>query len=187
MVPISGVQKRVIAWTPEGVPVPVDVPALTRAGIEELPRTALSLPYLVPPLVLPLDPGKDATRAQRAQYDAECERLEYEHSSEMEFLGMTNAVVMVIKQARAAAKGDPGATRDMLDRVLGKPKQSVESTSVVLSYEDVLREKARRAAASPSQSPQSVQSSEEPPVDAEVVINNPPLKSKDDEGLEGLV
>lgn len=174
--PPAVVHKRVIAWTPEGLPLPVSVPALTKQGIEELPRTALSLPYVVPPLILPLDPGKDATRAQRAAYDAECERLEYEHSLELEFQGMTNAEVMVIRQARAAAKGDPAATRDMLDRVLGKPKQSVESTSVVLSYEDVLREKARKAAASQSS---------EPPIDAEVISSPPP--PSEDKDLEGLV
>jgi hypothetical protein len=141
------IQRRMIAWTPEGLPVPVSVPQLSKAGIEELATTALSLTYRVPPLILPLDPGRECTEARRAQYELEREAAELAHEAELEFEGMTNAEVMIIKLARAAAAGDKDATSAMMDRVLGRPKQSVESKSLKLTYEDYLKEMARGGAA----------------------------------------
>ena len=58
---------------------------------------------------------------------------------------MTNAEVMIVKLARSAAGGDQEATSMLLDRVLGRPKQSVESKNLSMTYADVLKEKAARA------------------------------------------
>jgi hypothetical protein len=167
------IQRRMIAWTPEGLPVPVSVPQLSKAGIEELATTALSLTYRVPPLILPLDPGKDCTEARRAQYEMEREAAEVAHEAELEFEGMTNAEVMIIKLARAAAAGDKEATSAMMDRVLGRPKQSVESKSLKLTYEDYLKEMARGGAES---------------VRAEVVdVEGVQTLGTPEDGLEGLL
>lgn len=57
---------------------------------------------------------------------------------EDEYDGKTIGEVIVMKRLQKAAEGDPDATRDILDRVMGKPKQSVESTSVTMSYSDFL-------------------------------------------------
>jgi len=111
------VHKRAIVWGDDGVPRPEAVPALTPQGISELSTVALSLPFV---------PRGDA------------------FPEDKEFEGMTNAEVMVIRLARAAASGDLSATSQLLDRVLGKPKQSVESKSLTLTYADVLKEKAER-------------------------------------------
>lgn len=51
---------------------------------------------------------------------------------------MTNGEVAAIRHARKAASGDFKATQDILDRIMGKPKQSVESTTTTLNYLDYL-------------------------------------------------
>lgn len=127
------VNRRVITWTKEGLPVPTSVPALTRQGVEELAITAMSLPYAVPDVPDHLPEGS-----------REREIAQYEHDKEMEFLGMTNAEVIAVKMARMAASGDKEAIRELWDRTLGRPKQSVESKTVRMTYEDVLKEMARR-------------------------------------------
>lgn len=127
------INKRMIVWGPDGIPRPSSVPTLTPQGIGDLAAVALSLPYKIPEVPLNL-PDKEHQEAVARRED------------EMEFEGMTNAEVMIIKLARAAASGDQEATTMMLDRVLGRPKQSVESKSMTMTYADVLKEKAARAA-----------------------------------------
>jgi hypothetical protein len=130
--------------------MPVSVPQLSKAGIEDLAVTALSLPYEVPPLVLPPPPdAKEATKKQLADWQAECDKLEAEHDAEVKYLGMTCAEVMMVKRAQAAARGDASAMDALLDRALGRPKQSVESKSLKLSYEDYLKEQTRHNADGP--------------------------------------
>jgi hypothetical protein len=91
---------------------------LSPKNVEDLASTALSLPYKTDPFSV----------------------------SDEEFVGMTNAEVMLVRMARLAAGGDLSAANVLLDRVLGKPKQSIESKNVNVSYADVLKEKAERAA-----------------------------------------
>lgn len=152
------VNRRVITWTPSGLPVPTSVPALTRQGVEELAITALSLPYEVTPvdpeLYEPL--GPDATPAQRAQREKELRLAEREHAKDLEFQGMTNAEVVAVKMARMAAAGDKEAIKELWDRTLGRPKQSVESKSVNMTYEDVLKEMARRGESSVAPLPEGI-------------------------------
>lgn len=125
------IQKRMIVWGPDGVPRPSSVPALTPQGIGDLAAVALSLPYKIAD-VPPNLPDKEHQEAVQRREE------------EMEFEGMTNAEVMIIKLARSAAGGDQEATSMLLDRVLGRPKQSVESKSMTMTYADVLKEKAAR-------------------------------------------
>ncbi len=54
------------------------------------------------------------------------------------FEGMTNAEVMNIRLARKAAQGDLPSYNALSDRILGKPKQAVESIKVNMSYSDYL-------------------------------------------------
>jgi hypothetical protein len=112
--------RRMIVFGVDGVPRPANVPLLNKQSIEDLAITALSLPYMPDPLSL---------------------------TETEEFLGMSNAEVMIVKLARAAAAGSMQATETLLDRVLGRPKQSLESKSMTMTYADVLKEKAARAEA----------------------------------------
>lgn len=112
------INRRMIVWGPDGVPRPESVPMLSPKNVEDLASTALSLPYKTDPFSV----------------------------SDEEFVGMTNAEVMLVRMARLAAGGDLSAANVLLDRVLGKPKQSIESKNVNVSYADVLKEKAERAA-----------------------------------------
>lgn len=141
------VNRRVIAWTPEGLPVPTSQPLISRRGIEELASVALSLPYVVPEPEYPQEPDAEASVAVRARYEADCLALRTRYTAECEkFAGMTNVEAMMVRKAEKAANGDDGAANDLLDRVLGKPKQSVESKTLNLTYEDLLKEKASQAA-----------------------------------------
>jgi len=133
--------RRMIVFGADGVPRPVSVPLLTKQSVEDLAVAALSLPYKIPPAPPPLDPL--SLELPTAEYK---ERLR-EHNEGLEFIGMSNAEVMIVKLARAAAAGSMQATETLLDRVLGRPKQSLESKSMTMTYADVLKEKAARAEA----------------------------------------
>ena len=141
------VNKRMIVWGPDGVPRPSSVPALTPQGIGDLSAVALSLPYKLKPLKTFPPLSKDASAVEKGRRQLEEEEAQREYEDELEFQGMTNAEVMIIRLARAAAAGDKEATASILDRTLGRPKQSVESKSMTMTYADVLKEKAARAAA----------------------------------------
>ena len=140
------IQKRMIIWGPDGVPRPSAVPALTPQGIGDLAAVALSLPYKLKPLKVFPPLAKDASAVEKGRRQLEEEEAQREYEDELEFEGMTNAEVMIIRMARTAACGDQAAADKMLDRVLGRPKQSVESKSMTMTYADVLREKAAKAA-----------------------------------------
>lgn len=114
LVPVSVINRRVIVWDKDGTPVPSASPMMAKTQIQEAARAALSLPYQCAP---------DGTEA--------------------EFEGMSNVEVALVKASRAAAHGDLDALHDLLDRVLGKPKQQSEIKSVRLTYEDLLSEMAR--------------------------------------------
>ena len=57
---------------------------------------------------------------------------------------MSNIEVMWIRLAEKAANGDMGAMSMMFDRLLGKPKQSVETASVSMTYQEFLKELAKQ-------------------------------------------
>lgn len=102
-----------IKWV-NGVPEPV-YKDITPTSIKQLANVALSMPYEGE-----IDPNLGIKIV------------------EPRFQGMTNAEVMWVKIAEQAASGDLDAAKIILDRVLGKPKQSVESTSLSMTYEQYL-------------------------------------------------
>ena len=90
------INKRMIVWGPDGVPRPSSVPTISRQGIEDLAAVALSLPYKIEE-VPPDLPEAEHLKAVRLR------------ENEMEFEGMSNAEVMIIKLARSAAGGSMDA------------------------------------------------------------------------------
>lgn len=115
--PITKHFTKTIEWV-DGRPRPAYREIISKRAVEELHTTAFSLPYERLPLEIELGIDED---------------LE----------GMTNGEVMVIRQARLAASGDSIAYNMLLDRILGKPKQSVEAKTLSLTYQDYLQELAR--------------------------------------------
>jgi len=59
------------------------------------------------------------------------------------FMGMTHAEVMAFRLVEKAAQGHDKSITEILDRILGKPKQSVESVGVRMDYRDYLNELSR--------------------------------------------
>jgi len=124
--------KRMITWDEiTGLPVPTDVPILEKPQVEALALTTLALPYSTPPL---------AVGATEGEIEFHKELLE----QEKEFVGMNNGEVMMVRMARAAASGDLSAADKLLDRVLGKPKQSSEVKTLSISYEQFMENLAKQ-------------------------------------------
>lgn len=107
------IQRATIEWV-NGVPEPV-YKNITPSSVKQLANTALSLPY-------------------QGEYIPELDT----YIIEPRFQGMSNAEVMWIKMAEKAATGDLKAAEMILDRVLGKPKQSVESATMTMNYTEFL-------------------------------------------------
>ncbi len=112
-----------IVWV-NGVPRPANREIISRESIGDLPQVTLSLPYVRPPADI-ID-GIDE-----------------------EFDGMTNAEVMMIRLTRQAVSGSQDAVKILLDRVLGKPKQFIDTKSLSMNYQDYLEELARRESGIP--------------------------------------
>ena len=101
------------------------------------------------------------TKAQIGDITAAAISLPYE-GPEPEYQGQTNAEVMLTKVAkRAAFSADIEDVELLLDRSIGKAKQLTENLKVTVTYEDYLKDLARRA--NPATSSTSI--------DAEVVID----------------
>lgn len=104
-----------INWV-DGRPIPVYSHPLNKQQVSDLVTSALSLQYT----------GEiDTETGEPVNFDSR-------------FMGMTNAEVMAIRLAEKAASGDHKATEQLLDRILGKPKQSVETVGVKMNYKDFL-------------------------------------------------
>lgn len=110
--------QRIIKWV-DGRPVPTNIDILDKEAVAELPIAVLSLPY-------------------------ERSELEKELGVDEEFEGMSNGEVALVVQARRASRGDSKALEMLMDRIVGKPKQQIESKNLNLSYEDYLKELARK-------------------------------------------
>lgn len=111
------VNQRVIEWDPRtGEPVVTTVPVVTRAQTHDALHAVLAQTYDADPILEP------------------------------EFVGRTNLEVMLIRRVRHAAKsGDADEVDALLDRVLGKPKQTSEVRRVELTYEELVNGLARQA------------------------------------------
>ena len=101
-----------IVWK-DGLPTVTYRRMLTPDTLGDLPVAALSLPY------------KRSGRDILLDIDTE-------------FDGMTNAEVMNIRLARKAAGGSLDAAKILLDRILGRPKQQVETHTVSETYTQYL-------------------------------------------------
>ena len=110
--------QKIIKWV-EGRPVPTNVEILDKEAVAELPIAVLSLPY-------------------------ERSELEKEFEMDEEFEGMTNGEVALVIQARRASRGNSDALAMLLDRAIGKPKQHIENKNLNLTYEDYIKELARK-------------------------------------------
>lgn len=107
-------------WTLEGMPVPRDSKALAKEQLQQLHHAALGVKYEGD-----WDP------------DLQC------NVCPPEYEGMTLGEVAILKTARRAAAGDHTAYKEMMDRTLGKPKQAIESTSMHMSYTELLEALAK--------------------------------------------
>ena len=107
--------KHYVKWK-DGVPYPVGTYLLSKQNIEDLHLVALSSPY-----------EPDDTLPEDQYWD---EKLRYE--------GMTKGEVMILKLTEKASQGNMHAMSMVLDRILGKPKQSVESKTMTMTYKDYL-------------------------------------------------
>lgn len=104
--------ESVITWE-SGEPVVKYRQMLTKNVIANMPIVAMSMPY------------------KRTQE-------EIEEDIDPEFEGKTNIEVMNIRLARKAAEGNLEAYRLLTERVLGRPKQEVQSTNLSMSYSEFL-------------------------------------------------
>lgn len=102
-----------IVWV-GGKPVCKYTKIIDKDAVADLPLAAVGLPY-------------------------KRDTLEIELGVDEEFEGMSNAEVMMIKMARGAARGDRADRREVLDRILGKPKTSAEVKTVKVDYNDYLK------------------------------------------------
>lgn len=111
--------ERYIDWE-DGMPVLKYRNVIRKEAINELTRHALSQPY-------------------EGDWDPETQ----EYIIDPRFVGMTKAEVMEHKLVDKAAAGNVEAIREIKDRLMGKPKQQVESKNLNITYEDFLEELAR--------------------------------------------
>lgn len=111
--------ESIIKWE-NGEPIVVYREMLTKEVLADLPLAALSLPYkrTDEEILLGLDPG---------------------------FEGKSNAEVMNIRLTRLAAQGHLDSIKMLQDRILGRPKQSIETKSITMSYAEYLEKKAEEA------------------------------------------
>ncbi len=86
---------------------------INKEAVSQLPITVLSLPY------------------KRSDFDKEM-------GIDIEFEGLCNAEVAMIRLADAAAHGDQKALDMLQDRIVGKPMVSTENKNITMTYEDLL-------------------------------------------------
>lgn len=117
------VNRRIVVFDAvSGRPVVQNVPMLTKAQVAEIALAAASQLYVDPNDESALELGLPPS----------------------EFYGMTNLEVMLIKQARnAALTGDSDMVEKILDRLIGKPKQTSEIAKTV-TYEGYLTQIAQK-------------------------------------------
>lgn len=98
------------------------------ADISPLPREAMFDTF-----------PKAAHLPYKGVWNPEAQRFEMDNP---DFAGKTMFEVIALRYAYRAAEGDQKAMDGFLDRVLGKPKQSVESVNTNISLTDYLKQLA---------------------------------------------
>lgn len=111
--------ERYVDWE-DGMPVVRYKNVVRKEAINELTRHALSQPY-----------------------EGEWDPVEKCFVIDPRFEGMTKAEVIEHRLVDKAAAGNVEAIKEIKDRLMGKPKQQVESKNLNISYEDYLTELAR--------------------------------------------
>lgn len=106
-----------IVWE-GGKPIAKYTKIIDKDAVADLPLAVMGLPYKREP-------------------------LEVELGIDEEFEGMSNVEVMMIRMARSAANGNKADRRDLLDRILGKPKTSAEVKTVKVDYNDYIKNMAK--------------------------------------------
>lgn len=116
---LVAVPRRIVSWDmTTGEPVVRTVQVFTKAQVSEIAMAAASLPYAEPGDELAVELGLPPS----------------------EFYGRPILEVMLIRQARNAARtGDSQEVERVLDRLVGKPKQTSESHRITETYEEFLK------------------------------------------------
>ncbi len=112
---------QLVRWE-NGVPVPVIGAAMTKHQITQLLAVAATTPFRGDPD--PLNPGEFLPIPLEFMRD--------------DGTPMSNGEVALIRLARRAASGDDKATTELLDRLLGKPKQQTENLNMSMTLEEYL-------------------------------------------------
>lgn len=107
--------KKLIHWDANGIPRPHTDWLLPKNRIDDVIMASFALPY-------------------EGTYNPDIREI----ILEPEYEGLTNIEVACIKQAKKAASGDLEALRFTIERLLGKPKQAVEQTTVTMSLKEYL-------------------------------------------------
>lgn len=115
---VQNVERKLI-WE-NGMPVIRYQNVIKKEAITELTKHALSQPY-----------------------EGEWDEAEQCYKIDPRFVGMTKAEVIEHRLVDKAASGDILAIEKIKDRLLGKPKQQIESKNLNVTYEDYLNELAR--------------------------------------------
>lgn len=110
----SGPSGKYIIWK-DGLPYPAYADPYTKDVANAVLHTAFALPY-------------------EPVTDDEGDML----PGESNYTGMSKGEVAAIRQADAASRGSIQAAEFMFDRILGKPKQAVETLNVNMTYKDFL-------------------------------------------------
>lgn len=110
---------QLINWV-DGNPVPVYCPPRDNKQIGDAFRAALSLEY--EPVTKLSPDGEETIDPKEEQY-----------------IGLTNLEVMAIRRAKeAATSGNIDASNFVLDRVVGKPKQTTEALIINTSWREAI-------------------------------------------------
>jgi hypothetical protein len=135
---------RYVNWSSDGTPVPAQCDAYTNRQANALIGVALATPYK--PRMIPKtchfrnDTGKWQDEYIRDEhgnqiYVVDPDELEFQNP---DGTWMSCGEVMNIRRARMAAQGDMEAIKQVEDRLLGKPKQQIESLTVSMSLEQFI-------------------------------------------------
>lgn len=129
------ITRQIVTWE-NGAPVVSNVPILAPKQISDIGAAVVAMPYITADDELAIEMGLPPS----------------------EYYGKTLMEVMLIKQAREAARtGDREDVEAILDRRLGKPKTTAENHNITETYEGALNRIAAAANAKPA------------PMDAEIV------------------
>lgn len=113
---------KMFDWV-EGMPRPVGRESMQTEQVHQLYHASMALPY-------------------RGEWDPHSQQYVVDPRYE----DMTYGEVIILKQVEKAANGDSKAAESVVDRLIGKPKQSVESKSMHMSYTEFLELSAQQAA-----------------------------------------